>query len=86
MLPRLGWVLVGREQERQVIRTLVASARVGESGTLVLAGEAGIGKSALLEDAVAAATGEACACCGPPGSTPSARSPSAACCSCLRRC
>ncbi|NUU18555.1 AAA family ATPase [Cellulomonas humilata] len=49
-------MLVGREQERQVIRKLVASARVGESGALVLAGEAGIGKSALLEDAAAAVT------------------------------
>lgn len=56
MLPRLGWVLVGREQERHVIGKLVASARVGESGTLVLSGEAGIGKSALLEDATAAVT------------------------------
>ncbi|MEZ0448312.1 AAA family ATPase, partial [Cellulomonas sp. ICMP 17802] len=49
-------MLVGREQERQVIRRLVASARVGESGTLVLTGEAGIGKSALLEDAADAVT------------------------------
>lgn len=47
-------MLVGRERERQVIGKLVASARVGESGTLVLTGEAGIGKSALLEDAAAA--------------------------------
>lgn len=50
-------VLVGRERERQVIATLVAAARVGESGTLVLTGEAGIGKSALLEDAASAVTG-----------------------------
>ncbi|WP_028049065.1 helix-turn-helix transcriptional regulator [Cellulomonas sp. URHD0024] len=49
-------MLVGRERERQVIATLVAGARVGESGTLVLTGEAGIGKSALLEDAAAAVT------------------------------
>lgn len=47
-------MLVGRERERQVIATLVAAARVGESGTLVLSGEAGIGKSALLEDAAVA--------------------------------
>lgn len=47
-------MLVGRERERQVIATLVAAARVGESGTLVLTGEAGIGKSALLEDAATA--------------------------------
>ena len=47
-------MLVGRTRERQVIATLVAAARVGESGTLVLTGEAGIGKSALLDDAAAA--------------------------------
>ncbi len=47
-------MLVGREGERQVIGRLVAAARVGESGTLVLSGEAGIGKTALLEDAVSA--------------------------------
>jgi DNA-binding CsgD family transcriptional regulator len=45
-------VLVGREREREVIRGLVAAARVGESGSLVLVGEAGIGKSALLSDSV----------------------------------
>lgn len=49
-------MLVGRERERQAISRLVASARVGESGTLLLSGEAGIGKSALLDDAAAAVT------------------------------
>lgn len=49
-------MLVGRERERQVISRLVASARVGESGVLLLSGEAGIGKSALLEDATTAVT------------------------------
>jgi DNA-binding CsgD family transcriptional regulator len=50
-------VLVGREGERRAIQSLVAAARVGQSGTLVLAGEAGIGKTALLEDALTAAAG-----------------------------
>jgi DNA-binding CsgD family transcriptional regulator len=51
-------VLVGRERERQVLRSLAAAARVGEGGTLVVVGEAGIGKSALLQDAVRTAAGE----------------------------
>ena len=51
-------MLVGRERERQVIARWSPAARVGESGTLVLTGEAGIGKSALLEDA-ASAVGDA---------------------------
>ncbi|ROS27835.1 LuxR family transcriptional regulator [Cellulomonas sp. PhB150] len=46
-------MLVGRERERQVLRSLAAAARVGEGGTLVVVGEAGIGKSALLSDFVA---------------------------------
>jgi DNA-binding CsgD family transcriptional regulator len=45
-------VLVGRDLECQTIRALVAGARVGQSGVLVLVGEAGIGKSALLDEAV----------------------------------
>ncbi len=40
-----------------MIQRLLAGARVGESGTLVLAGEAGIGKSELLVDAAANAQG-----------------------------
>jgi len=43
-------MLVGREPEQQRIATLVAGARVRQSGVLVIAGEAGIGKTALLED------------------------------------
>jgi DNA-binding CsgD family transcriptional regulator len=50
-------VLVGRDPERGTLRALVAAARVGQSGTLVLTGEAGIGKTALLEDALDAAGG-----------------------------
>lgn len=44
-------MLVGREPEQQRIATLVAGARVRQSGVLVISGEAGIGKTALLEDA-----------------------------------
>jgi len=51
-----GPVLVGRTPEQQIIDTLVAGARLGRSGVLVLTGEAGIGKTALLEYAAATAT------------------------------
>ena len=42
-------MLIGRESEKAVIAALLAGARVGESGALVLTGEAGIGKTALLD-------------------------------------
>jgi DNA-binding CsgD family transcriptional regulator len=42
---------VGRRAERQVLDQLLAGARAGRSGVLVARGEAGIGKSALLEHA-----------------------------------
>ncbi len=42
-------MLVGRESELQVVRRLLAAARGGASGTLVITGEAGIGKTALLQ-------------------------------------
>ncbi len=44
-------VLVGREAERRTISTLLAAARVGDSRVLVLSGEPGIGKTALLAEA-----------------------------------
>jgi hypothetical protein len=44
-------VLVGRESERRTIGALLSGARVGDSRVLVLSGEPGIGKTALLEDA-----------------------------------
>jgi DNA-binding CsgD family transcriptional regulator len=52
-------LLVGRQSEVAVLASLLAGARApeGRSGALVLRGEPGIGKSALLADAVAAADG-----------------------------
>jgi DNA-binding CsgD family transcriptional regulator len=45
--------LVGRTREQRRIAELIDAARQRRSGALVLRGEAGIGKTALLEDAVA---------------------------------
>jgi DNA-binding CsgD family transcriptional regulator len=50
-------VLLGREQERQEIERALARAHAGASTTLALVGEPGIGKTALLDDAVARAGG-----------------------------
>ncbi|WP_203231036.1 ATP-binding protein [Nocardioides caldifontis] len=44
--------ILGREQEQAALDALVARARQGEGGALVVRGEAGLGKSALLTDVV----------------------------------
>src|ERR1700709_1740794 len=48
--------LVGRERECAAIDLVVDQARNGVGGTLVVRGEAGIGKSALLDHAAGAAS------------------------------
>jgi predicted ATPase len=48
-------VLAGRREERRRIESLLAAARRRESAVLVLRGDAGIGKTALLEYASASA-------------------------------
>jgi DNA-binding NarL/FixJ family response regulator len=50
-------MLVGRGPERACLRRMLAEARQGRGGALVLEGEPGIGKSSLLADAVSAASG-----------------------------
>lgn len=50
--------LIGREAECALVYRLLEEARGGRSGSLVLMGEAGIGKSTLLEYAVASAGGD----------------------------
>ena len=47
--------LVGRSAEREALGGLLARAAEGYSSALVLRGEAGAGKTALLDDTVAAA-------------------------------
>lgn len=47
-----GIELIGRERERAVLRQLLQAATAGQSGALVVRGEAGIGKTTLLDDAV----------------------------------
>jgi DNA-binding CsgD family transcriptional regulator len=50
-------VLVGRDDERTRLDGLIARARRGDSAALIVHGEPGIGKTSLLEYAVAAANG-----------------------------
>src|SRR5438445_11377954 len=50
-------MLLGRESEQATIGALLERARSGVSETLVVRGEPGIGKSALLNDAAAHASG-----------------------------
>src|SRR5579859_6486701 len=50
-------MVIGRKAERARIDALLEAGRRGRTGTLVVAGEPGIGKTALLESAVAAAAG-----------------------------
>ena len=52
--PRVG-LLIGREHEMAQLEALVEHARSGRSGALVLQGEAGVGKTALLDRLTATA-------------------------------
>jgi DNA-binding CsgD family transcriptional regulator len=50
-------MLLDRLAERAALGQLVEAARAGRSGVLVVRGEPGVGKTALVEDAVASAAG-----------------------------
>ncbi len=50
-------MLLDRRTERAELGQLLEAARGGRSGALVVHGEAGVGKTALLEDAIASAGG-----------------------------
>ncbi|HEV2637631.1 MAG TPA: AAA family ATPase [Actinocrinis sp.] len=50
-------MLTGREEEQRIIGDLLARARAGAGGGLLVLGQPGIGKSALLAEAAAAADG-----------------------------
>ncbi|MDI9883716.1 AAA family ATPase [Streptomyces sp. HNM0645] len=50
-------ILRGRESEQGLLNGLMDDARAGLSGALVLRGDAGMGKTALLDHAVASASG-----------------------------
>ena len=43
-------MLVGRDQERELLGALLEGAREGTAGTLVVRGEPGVGKTALLDE------------------------------------
>ena len=45
-------MLLGRRNERAALNLLLGAARTGRSGALVVRGEPGVGKTALLEDAI----------------------------------
>jgi DNA-binding CsgD family transcriptional regulator len=49
MLTAPGGQLVGRQREREVLGRLLNAARGGDGGVLVVHGEPGVGKTALLE-------------------------------------
>ena len=53
--------LLGRMEERQGLADLLRGARAGHGGVVVLRGEAGIGKSALLDD-LAVQAPDCCIC------------------------
>ena len=48
-------MLIGREAERERISALLGGAAEGRSGALVIVGDPGVGKTALVEHAISSA-------------------------------
>jgi Cdc6-like AAA superfamily ATPase len=53
---RVSNLLLGRNNESEVLEALLAAAREGEGGAMVVHGEPGIGKTALIEEVVSQAS------------------------------
>nr|QOV09129.1 Tetratricopeptide repeat protein [uncultured Thermoplasmata archaeon] len=53
----MALTLVGRENEQKIFRNKMEEAVAGKGSTIIITGEPGIGKSALVNDACKAATG-----------------------------
>ena len=49
--------LQGRREEREALERLLGAVRSGQSRVLVVSGEAGVGKTALLESVIGSASG-----------------------------
>jgi DNA-binding CsgD family transcriptional regulator len=56
VMTRPGERLLGRRSEREVVDRLLDAARTGQGGVLVVHGDPGVGKTALLEYAIEAVT------------------------------
>ena len=81
-----GLVLLGRAEVCAVVDGVLGQARAGASGVLLVAGEPGVGKSALLEYAAQSARRRGFRWRGRRGWSRRWSSPSPACSSCARRC
>jgi DNA replication protein DnaC len=60
-----GRELVGRDDDMALIRSFVEDVPA-RGGALLIAGDAGVGKSALAEAGASCAGGAGLRCCGPP--------------------
>jgi len=77
-------MLVGRERECARLDAVLADARAGVGGALVLRGDPGIGKTALLDHAAARADGMVVLRAR--GSSPRSNWPTPGCSRCCVRC